>query len=110
MQAKAADAMSDKVCETAVVWFPSVKKLGEKLIYAAGLELLHTYGIVLSVLLMIIAQPNWNPRHSSVWNCPVDYGAISEGNTEKPLSQIIQRHVTYSFIHNPLTQQQMSAL
>lgn len=65
MQAKVADAMSSKgeprgkVCETAVVWFRSVKKLGEKLIYAdaAGLELLHTRGIVLSVLLMIIIQP-----------------------------------------------------
>lgn len=66
MQAKAADATSskgepsDKVCETAAFCFPSVKKLGEKLIYAdtAGLELLHAYGIVLSVLLMILIQPN----------------------------------------------------
>lgn len=66
MQAKVADATSstdepsDKVCQTAVFCFPNVKKLGEKLIYAdtAELELLHTYGIVLSVLLMIIIQQN----------------------------------------------------
>lgn len=53
-------ARESRVIKSVKLWFPGVKKLGERLIYAdtAGLELFHTYGIVLSLLLMIIIQPN----------------------------------------------------